>query len=512
MKSRTPYILFLVFAFFFIGSSSLAAPPAAPKDPLGRLTPRDTVTSFLEACHQDDYTKAAGYLNLSHVSARARGQIGPQRAKDLESILNSDSHFDVLRLSQDPQGRRTDQSNPNLEKVTRISKNGQTIPIELERQTPPNAAAIWLFSATTVDEIPNLVPVPSTESAIAARLPRFLITIEFLDTALWKWIALLIIAIVVALLFRLLVRLLKAFLIKLEALYKQPGAWAWLQAVLEPVLVLFSVSIFRILEEPINPSALARLYIGRCLLMLVVMSVAWSIINLFDLFLTRLDRMLDVRQRMVARSMIYLARRVVNVVVIAFAAIVVLDNWDIKMTTIIAGLGVGGIAVALAAQQTIANVFGGVSVISDSPVTIGDFGNFGGVIGTVEEIGLRSARVRTLNRTVVSIPNSSFAGMNLENYALRDKILFNPTFTIKRSTPRDQVLKFLTDLTGALSRTAMVEVGPTPVRINAISAASFTVEVFAYVQTPDINEYYKHQAGLFLTIEDVVTKSGIELV
>jgi MscS family membrane protein len=143
---------------------------------------------------------------------------------------------------------------------------------------------------------------------------------------------------------------------------------------------------------------------------------------------------------------------------------------------------------------------------------IGDFGNFGGVMGTVEEIGMRSARVRTLNRTVVSIPNSSFAGMNLENYAVRDKILFNPTFTIKRSTPKDQIRKLLAQLREALSRTALVEVGKAPVRISAFAAASFTVEIFAYVQTSDIDEYYKQQAELFLAIDDVVTSSGVELV
>lgn len=500
----------LALVVLFFPSIAVIAAPAS--DPLGRNTPRDTVTGFLEACHQHDYLKAAEYLDLHRISPKMRAEIGPQRAADMEAILNSDSHFDVLRLSQDPQGNLTDQTDPNIETVATIAKNGDTSTLELERQTPAQGPAIWLFSARTIEEIPNLVPVPSAESAIEARLPRFLVTVHFLDTALWKWIALLVIGIVVALSFGLLVRLLKTILFKLEAHYQQPGAWAWLQAVLEPVLVLFAVSVFRIVEELVNPSALGRLYVGRCLLMLVVMSLAWSIINLFDLFLTRLDRMVDVRQRIVARSMIYLARRVVNVLVIAFAAIIVLDNWDIKMTTIIAGLGVGGIAIALAAQQTIANVFGGVSVISDSPVMIGDFGNFGGVMGTVEEIGMRSARVRTLNRTIVSIPNSSFAGMNLENYTVRDKILFNPSFAIRRSTPKEQMRKLLDDLREALSHAPSIEIGKTPVRVSAFAAASFTIEIFAYVRTVDIDEYYKHQAELFMVIDDVVTNSGIELV
>jgi len=203
---------------------------------------------------------------------------------------------------------------------------------------------------------------------------------------------------------------------------------------------------------------------------------------------------------------------VLKTIVVIFAIILVFDNWGFNMTTIIAGLGVGGIAVALAAQQTIANVFGGVSVIGDGPVLLGDFGNFGGVTGTVEQIGLRSARIRTLNRTLVSIPNSSFAGINLENYAARDKILFNPNFQIKRTTPKDAVRKLIKDTEAMLKANQHIEVGPTPVRISAYSAASFTIEVFAYVRTREIDEYYKHQADLYLAIDEVVTGAGVELV
>jgi MscS family membrane protein len=198
-------------------------------------------------------------------------------------------------------------------------------------------------------------------------------------------------------------------------------------------------------------------------------------------------------------------------VIVCFAAITILSNWGYDMTTILAGLGVGGIAVALAAQSTIANVFGGVSVIGDSPVTVGDFGKFGDVIGTVEDIGMRSTRIRTLSRTVVSVPNSSFAGINLENYSLRDKILFNPTLQIKRAAPKEKIRRGISAIQEALSRNKMVELGPNPVRITSFTAASFAIEIFAYVRTEDINEFYKIEAELFLTIDDVLISAGVEL-
>jgi MscS family membrane protein len=485
------------------------AAPAPPVDTLHRENPRSAVTAFLEACHQNDYTKAAEYLDLSRIPPRSRAQQAPRLAKDLESLLNSATAFDVLQLSQSPEGNFADDPNPDIEHVTTITSNDQHFTLELQRTHPASGPAIWLFSADTVAGIPKLVPVPSTESKIEARLPRFLVTTQLIDTPVWKWIALLLFGLLLLAVFRLLVHLFDKALRSFR--FTKTSAYAWIPAIVDPFLVLFSVIVFRIFEEMIAPAALSRLYVGRALLLFVVASFAWGLINLLDYLIVRLDRALDRRQRVVSRSMIYLGRRAVKTIVAIFAAILILDNWGFNMTTIIAGLGVGGIAIALAAQQTIANVFGGISVIGDAPVMVGDFGNFGGVIGTVEDIGMRSARVRTLNRTLISIPNSAFAGMNLENYAVRDKILFNPSFAIKRTTPKEQIRQLLQAIAGMLQQRQQVEIGPTPVRISAYSAESFTVDIFAYVLTTDIDEYYKHQAELFLAIDDVVSSSGVEL-
>lgn len=498
------------FALLLLSASLHAAPAAAPPaDPLHRENPRSAVTAFLEACHQSDYAKAAQYLDLTRIPARLQSQQGPQLARDLESLLNSATGFDVLQLSQSPEGNLTDDPDPSIEHVTTITSNDQRFTLELERKhLPPAAPALWVFSAATVVELPKLVPVPSTESQIAARLPRFLVATLLLDTPLWKWIALVLAALLLAAVFRLLVGVVNR---SIRAVHFARAEFAWLAAIIDPLLVLLAVLLFRLFEEMIAPAAISRLYIGRLLLLVVIASFAWGLINLLDYLIVRLDRALNQRQRVVSRSVIYLGRRAVKTIIAVVAAIFILDNWGFNMTTIIAGLGVGGIAVALAAQQTIANVFGGISVIGDAPVMVGDFGNFGGVLGTVEDIGLRSARVRTLNRTLVSIPNSSFAGMNLENYAVRDKILFNPTFQVKRSSPKDQIRNLLQSITAMLKSQKQVEVGPTPVRISAYSAVSFTIEVFAYVLTADIDEYYQHQAELYLALDDAVASSGVEL-
>jgi MscS family membrane protein len=271
------------------------------------------------------------------------------------------------------------------------------------------------------------------------------------------------------------------------------------------------LAILRIGIGVVNPSAIARLYIGRCMEIVFVWSVAWCVMRLVELLFGHLELRLNARQQLASRTMLRLGRRTAAATIVVFAILLVLESWGYNTSTLIAGLGVGGIAIALAAQQTIANVFGGVSLIGDQPIRIGEFGKFGDLIGVVEDIGMRSTRVRTLNRTVVSVPNSNFAGFNLENYSVRDKILFNPSFQIKRSATDDQMHGLIDALDKLLASRKDVETVPTPARIVGMAAGFFTLEIFAYVLTPDIDVYYKIQSELLLQINGLFTASKVEL-
>jgi MscS family membrane protein len=503
-------VLFLTLSLFPVLSFAKAA--SAPlTDPIGRSNPRSTVTSFLQACQDNNYTKAAQYLDLLRLPVRYRSAEGPQLAKQLESILNSDSHFDILHLSQSAEGNLADDTDPNLEHIAAVSKNSKTFSIELERVQLQPENQVWLFSPATVAAIPSLTP-ETAKSTLEKRLPGFLVKSRLLETPIWKWLALLVAAAIVLLLFHIVGRILLLFRRKVSSGSVLSARWLLVESLLQPILVFLAAMAFVVVEQYIDPSALSRLYIGRAILLAVVWSLAWCFLNLVDMFLARLDRLLDPKQRAVSHSILYIGRRAAKVAIVAIAAIVILDNWGYNMTTLIAGLGVGGIAVALAAQGTIANIFGGVSVIADHPVMVGDFGSFGGIVGKVQDIGMRSTRVRTLSRTMMSIPNAAFAGMNLENYELRDKILFNPTFQIKRDTPKEKIRQVMKALGDNLNDEKRIEAGPSPIRIVSLAAASFGLEMFAYVLTTDINEFYKVEADLYLQINDTFSAAGIELV
>jgi len=285
----------------------------------------------------------------------------------------------------------------------------------------------------------------------------------------------------------------------------------WLETVIEPFRVMLLLAVFRIGEGIIDPSAIARLYIGRILSLILAWSIAWCLVRVVSLFMDHMELKLDAHQKHASRTMLRLGRRTATATIIIVAILLVLQSWGYNTSTLIAGLGVGGIAVALAAQQTIANVFGGVSLIGDHPIRIGEFGKFGDMEGVVEDIGMRSTRVRTLNRTLVSVPNSNFAGLNLENFSLRDKILFNPTFQIKRSTPDQQVQGLIEGLDKLLASRKDLEPVETPARLVALASGSYSLEIFCYVLTPDIDEFYKIQTNLLLSINQLLAESHVEL-
>ena len=230
-----------------------------------------------------------------------------------------------------------------------------------------------------------------------------------------------------------------------------------------------------------------------------------------DLFAERWRLRLDPRVDGLSYSVLPLGRQILRLSLFLLAILSVFSAWGYNTTTILAGLGVGGLAVALAAQKTIENLFGGISVIGDRPVLVGDVCRFGNETGTVMHIGLRSTRIRTADRTVISIPNSQFSSMALENISRRDKIWFHPTFNLRRDTTSDQLLQVLSSMREILEGHPKVEAGKLPVRFVGVGSYSLDVEVVAYITTADFDEFLALQQELLLQMLQAVEKAGTAL-
>jgi MscS family membrane protein len=263
--------------------------------------------------------------------------------------------------------------------------------------------------------------------------------------------------------------------------------------------------------EFIDPSALLRLFLGRALAFLFSIGVAWAAMRLSDVATDRTRFVLASSHGNFSSSILPLVNKVFKIVIFVLAVTVILNNWGYNTTTVLAGVGVGGLAVALAAQKTIENLFGGVSVISDRPVLIGDTCRFGDRTGTVEEIGLRSTRIRTPDRTLVTVPNAQFSLMTLENLSRRDKIWFHPRISLSRETSPAQIRQLLDSISGLLDAHAQVESSSRSVRFVAVGAYSLDIDVSAYVLTQDDNEFSRVQEELLVRILEAVEAAGTRL-
>ena len=472
---------------------------AETKDRLGRDTPQEAVFQFLEACHARDYSKAAYYLDLRHMPAGERAQQGPALAAQLEDLLD-DTPFDITQLSRDPEGDTADGLATEREHLDTFRVDGQTLELQLERLELKPGYHVWLVASDSLPLIPKAHQLVA-ESAFEKKLPQALVTFEILDTPVWRWIALILIVLVLWMLTRVMAW---GLIAAVRPVFDVP-------ALRGPLRLLLAVAGFRAALELAPPATLSRVLIERALGMMLALGLAWAGAVVVDLLAERWRVRLDPRLHGLGYSVLPLGRQILKLSLYLFAILGVVGAWGYNTSTILAGLGVGGLAVALAAQKTIENLFGGISVIGDRPVLVGDVCRFGSESGTVMHIGLRSTSIRTADRTIISIPNGQFAAMALENISRRDKIWFHPTLNLRRDTTSDQLTAVLSSMGEILKAHPKVETGSLPVRFVGVGKYSLDVEVVAYVNTVDYDEFLALQQELLLRMLQAVEQAGTAL-
>jgi len=210
-------------------------------------------------------------------------------------------------------------------------------------------------------------------------------------------------------------------------------------------------------------------------------------------------------------AVVRLFRRIIDGLILFAGLLFTLYHFGVNPTAALAGLGVGGIAVALAAQKTLENGIGGLSLIMDGAVTLGDYLKVTGAEGTVSGIGLRSTRLRTTDRTEVSVPNGQIANATLENMSVRDKFWFHHILGVRYETTAAQMRLILEKLTQLLAHYPRVEDTSIRVRFLRLGTSSLDIEIFAYLLARDYNHFLEMQEELLLGSMDAVQKAGAQL-
>jgi len=479
-------------------------PPPIPDDEYNRGTPRTAFQGFMKATGEDNNVSAAKYLNLSSLGRGLAERDGPLLAHQLRIVLDRALWVDFDLLSNDPRGEADDGLPSQLERLGRIETPKRAFNILLELLPREDGVYVWKFSSTTVAQIPTLYAHfgygPFAE-ALSGVFPE----VQFLGLQLWQWIGFLVLA-ALAYLAALMVTWGVAFFLRRgETELRQLLA----RLVTGPVRLLLMVLIFRACVDLIHPTVAYRAVLrGKTVL---IIATVWTIMRLLDVLSERLAQRLKARGQKGAIVLLRPVGNAVKICILLIATLMWLDNIGIKVTTFLASLGVGGLALALAARSSIENMLGAITLYVSRPVRVGDFCRFGKTVGTVEEIGLRSTRVRTLDRTVVSVPNAEFARLHLENVAMRDKIRYHPKIRLRYETTPDQVRFILVEVRKLLYAHPKVLRKPARIRFTEFGEYSLDLDIFAYIDVPNYNKFLEVAEDLNLRIMDIVAKSGSSL-
>jgi len=259
---------------------------------------------------------------------------------------------------------------------------------------------------------------------------------------------------------------------------------------------------FLSLDQPAADWTLRAVHVGYFALLF------WALWRLVDVGRQVLSQSVWAHTSTSSRTLLPLAGRIAKVGVLAIGAVAVLSMLGYPVASLVAGLGLGGLALALAAQKTVENLFGAFSIGIDQPFREGDFVKIEDFVGTVETIGLRSTRFRTLDRTIITIPNGKLADMRLESFAVRDRIRLAMTIGLVYDTTSAQMRQVLSRVERELREHPKIWPETVVVRFGALGSSSLDIEVMAWFQTSDWGEFQLIRQNVLLDVMQIVEQAG----
>jgi MscS family membrane protein len=433
---------------------------------------------------------------------------GPQIARQFRAVLVQKLRVDFATLSDRNEGFSDDGLPAWQDRLGDIETRDGLVTLLLQRvPRKDDQVRIWKISSVTVARTADLYE-EFGPGWIETWLPLFFFEVQFLGLALWQWLGLFVLAITPWLILRLVAG---TIIRHLAALFIRKGSTVderIVELLRKPVYLAMTILVFALGRRYLDLDISVQKFLHTIERILWVLSAVWLTFRLIDY------SVISLRARALRRGSLGLLpvlpplMSFTKVLIVVIGVLGALGSLGVNISAAVAGLGVGGIAVALAAQKTIENLFGGITLFADRPVRVGDFFRYGDQVGTVEEIGLRSTRVRTLDRTVVTIPNAKFSDMALENLAKRDRMRLWTMIGVRYETTPDQLRFLLARLREVLLAHPRVTEDPARVRFVGYGAYSLDMEVFAYIDTPDWNEFLQIREDIYLLFMDAVKESG----
>ena len=476
-----------------------------PEDSLGRRNPRGTVNGFLKAVSEQNYNRASQYLYLkrSYRKTKERERI----VKLMQNLLDQSGNIIPTSLiSNKNTGNIDDELEPELELVGTVTINNKDVNLYLENNEKVDAPPVWLFSEETV----GLIAAVKVEENLLVNkiLPDALQERLLAGVPIGQWLVIIILIAGAYFLSWGIIALLTFLTSKLWVKARTEPTHGIIEALSLPIQLYIALWFFIDFSQRVGISIIIRQrfsYLTVTVGIVAFLMLLWRITDFVSEFSK--NRM-TVRGRVSTISVILFLRRTFKVAIFVFGGIAILGAIGIDVTTGLAALGIGGIALALGAQKTVENFVGSVTLVVDQPIRVGDFCKINDVKGNVEQIGMRSTKIRTGERTVVTIPNGLLSANNIENYAFRDRFLFNPILDLRCETTPDQIRFLLVEIKSILIAHPMVNSEDARVRFIGFGASSLRLEINCYIMVSTLDTSLEVKEDLLLRIMDTVSESG----
>jgi MscS family membrane protein len=288
----------------------------------------------------------------------------------------------------------------------------------------------------------------------------------------------------------------------------------FLQSVCKPAeFLLVIIGLFiavQILQLPTEPADLRRGAYGL-LKGLVTFDIAWALFNLVSLLEAFLSGWVSQTESTLDDHLLPFIRKSARAFIIFLALIMTIQNLGYSISGLLASLGIGGLAVALAAKDTLSNIFGSMMIILDRPFHIGDWIKAGDMEGTVEEIGFRSTKIRTFAKTLITVPNNIIANLSVDNISRMPKRRIKLTVGVTYETSPDQMRRAVEAIRELLRIHPAIDQDFFLVNFTEFNASSLDILVYCFTKTTVWGEYLDARQDVCLQIMDILEAHGMEI-
>lgn len=350
---------------------------------------------------------------------------------------------------------------------------------------------------------------PLDIESLRATLPEFMFN-RFLGMYLWQLLGLTLLLIVSAVFFYILKWIFGKLLIRFFRKYeKLHVAEIYIKPMAAPIsfliILLIISSLFPLLDFNYDAASVIDIVL-RILIPVTITIIAYRLSSLVSDIIEKIALKSKTK---VDDNLVPLIRKFIKIVVVALGIIYILENTGVEITPLLAGVSIGGLAIALAAQDTIKNFFGSFTIFTDQPFDIGDWIVFDGVEGTVEEVGVRSTRVRTFYDSLVSIPNGKLADMKIDNMGRRSYRRYNTMISITYDTTPDKVEAFVEGLKKIIAIHPAARKDYYQIHLNTFASSSLDILFYVFFKVPDWTKELQAKHEVILEIIRLANRLGV---